>query len=229
MASFESDITNKKFPARPMKNIDIPDESGYTPPGPSPQGQFAPSVTRRYGAPLDEQAILEFNQRMQEQMDPDGGLSDVEREIKQARHQKIHGQQHLTDGAKKRIEMLIGMTRGTRTAEIDGNAYAFQTLKGKEMRQALFAASEFDNTVQSPFEIRKQLLARSLTHIAGVPIEQFVGNTSLDSKLAFVEELPEELLIRLYDEYLIMAKEAKDKYAIKSIVEAKEVVEDLKK
>jgi hypothetical protein len=139
------------------------------------------------------------------------------------------GKERLGDGAKKRIEMLIGMTRHTHSAEIDGNIYNFQTLKSKEMRDALTAAAEFDGSVQSPFEIRKQLLARSLTQVAGVAIEQFIGDDSLDAKLLFIDELDDTLLNRLYDEYLILAREAKEKYSIKTSEEAKEVIEDLKK
>jgi hypothetical protein len=37
------------------------------------------------------------------------------------------------------------------------------------------------------------------------------------------------LLGRLYDEYLEMVKEARDKYAIKNETDAQEVMEDLKK
>ena len=41
--------------------------------------------------------------------------------------------------------------------------------------------------VQSPFEIRKQLLARSITQVAGMDFDQFVGSAELDDKLAAIE------------------------------------------
>jgi hypothetical protein len=97
------------------------------------------------------------------------------------------------------------------------------------MRDALMEASRFDGTIQSPFEIRRQLLARSITEIAGVSTEQFIGSADVEDKCAFVDELDESLLNRLYDEYLSLVKEAKDKYAVKTEEDVKEVIEDLKK
>jgi hypothetical protein len=125
--------------------------------------------------------------------------------------------------------MLIGMTRITRTAHIENNDYVLQTLKSKELREAVVSASLYDGTVQSPFEIRKQLLARSITQVAGMDFEQFVGSHELEAKLDAIEEFDHYLLGRLYDEYLTMVKEARDRYAIKTEDDAKEVVEDLKK
>jgi len=149
--------------------------------------------------------------------------------MKVAREAKRTGKDRLNEGARRRIEMLIGMTRTTRTSEIDGNVFVFQTLQAKEMRDAITAAAAFDGSVQSPFEIRRQLLARSLTQVAGVDIDQFIGSTILADKLIFIEELDEALLNRLYDEYLKLIQEARNKFAVKTEADVKEVVEDLKK
>lgn len=228
MPNFESPISNRKFKGQPMRDLEIPDESG-PPPAPTGGGQYAPSVTRRYGTPMSDQDMQEFQQRMEANADPDLNLSDIERDIKRQRQEKMHGQQVLNDGARRRIEMLIGMTRHSRTADIDGNAYVLQTLKGKEMREAILAASEFDGTVQSPFEIRKQLLARSLIQVAGVPFGQFAGSERIEAKFEVLDEMDDVLLNRLLGEYTTMVEEAKNKYAIKTVEEVKEIVEDLKK
>ena len=147
----------------------------------------------------------------------------------QAKEARRRGQDRLSDAARRRIEMLIGMTRGTRSFMLEGHQYALQTLKSGELREAILEAAKFDGTVESPFEIRKQLLARSLVQIAGVEVEQFLGSNSLEARLIFMDELDHYLLGRLYDEYLAMVQEARDKYAIKNETDAKEVVEDLKK
>jgi hypothetical protein len=123
----------------------------------------------------------------------------------------------------------LGMTYDTRLVTLSSGVYELRTLRSQEMREAITKASEFDGTVQSPFEVRRQFLARSLLQVAGVPVEQFVGSVDLDAKLSLVDEMPEPLLFRLYDEYMVLVKEAREKYAIKSDADAKEVLEDLKK
>lgn len=211
MPNFESPISNKRFAATPLKDIDIPDESeNYSP---------------RHS--MNESSIREMQMRMNHEDDREP--SDIEREIKAAKEARRTGKERLSDGAKRRIEILLGMTRSIHKVDIDGNVFIFQSLKAKEMREAIIAAAEYDGTVQSPFEIRKQFLARSITSISDVDFEQFIGSNTLEAKLLFIEELDDALLNRLYDEYLILAKEARDKFSIKSDVDGKEVVEDLKK
>lgn len=232
MPNFESPLSSRKFAPQPMRDIEVPDETGYTQSPPNhgaQQPQFSPSVTRRYGAPMSEQDMLEFQERVNSQMDPDSHLSDMERDFKRSREEKLRSQTQLNDGARRRIEMLIGMTRATREVEIGGNNYILQTLKGKEMREAILAAAEFDGTVQSPFEIRRQMLARSLCKVANVPIEQFVGSPSLQARFDFVDELDDTLLNRLMEEYSILTKEAKSKFAITTSEQVSEVADDLKK
>lgn len=135
----------------------------------------------------------------------------------------------LGEGAKKRIEMLLGMTRTTKEIEVGGNVYVLQTLKSKEARECIMEASKFDGTVQTPFEIRKQFLSRSLKVVAGIEIEQFVGSNELSAKLAFLDELDEHLIGRLYEEYVKLTEEAKGKFAANSEEKISEVLEDLKK
>jgi hypothetical protein len=229
MPEMKSSITNRRFQGQPMRDIEVPDETGYQPPAPTGGGQFAPSVAHRYGKPMSEQDIMEFNARMQANQDPDFNLSDVERDMKRMRQEKMQSHQMLNDGARKRIEMLIGMTRSTRSVDIEGNVYGLQTLKGREMREAMMAVSEFDATVQFPFEMRRQLLARALTQVAGVPIDNFVGSNTLESKLEFIDQLDDILLNRLMEEYSALNQEAKSKYTMQKPEDVKEVAEDLKK
>jgi len=203
MPNFDSSISHKSFSGPQLKEYDVPDESG----------------SQRYG--MDENSV----QEMRMQRDP----VDVEREIRAAKEAKRTGRERLGEGAKRRIEMLLGMTQTTHVADVNGTNFVFKSLKAKDMRAAIMFAANYDNTVQSPFEVRKQFLARSIVSIADVDFEQFIGSDTLESKLLFIEELDEALLNRLYDEYLKMAKIAKDKYRIKDDSDAKEVVADLKK
>ncbi len=214
MPNFESPIGGRKFASNTMRNFEVPDESEYAA-GP-PQQNFEENFVREYHArdPF---------------MQPQKSEAEIEKEIRAAREAKRTGKERLSDGAKRRIEMLLGMTRVTREVDISGNIFVLRTLKSKEMSDAIFEVSKVDGTTQAPYEIRRQLLARSLTHIAGVEIEQFIGSNTLQSRLDFVDELDDSVLTRLYMEYTVLSSEARNKYAAKTEQEVKEVLEDLKK
>lgn len=228
MASYDSPIGKKQFQGQPMREVVIPDETGYTPP-PQPGIRTPPGPQQGY--PLDEAALREFNARYgpPQAAPPTQEQAELEQQFREAREAKRLGRERLNDGAKRRIEMLVGMTRHTRSCEVGGNVYVLQTLRSRELRDAVIAATAFDGSVQSPFEIRKQLLARSLVQIAGMDANQFMGSNDIEDKLAGLDEFDHYLLGRLYDEYLSMVKEAQEKYAVHTPEQAQEVVEDLKK
>jgi hypothetical protein len=204
-----------------MRELDIPDNSGYTPPH---QHHSMPVI--------DENSVRNFQTKLDQSF---ANASDEDREAEErayiaAREASRRGiKEKITDGAKRRIEMLLGLVQTTREVVIENNVFILRSLKSKEMREAMIAAFDFDGTVQAPYEMRKQLLARSLTHVAGIEIEQFIGSSSLDSKFAFIDELDENLSNRLYDEYVKLSNSAKEKYSVKTAEDMKEVVEDIKK
>ena len=226
MSSFDSPIGSKKFSGPALKEFDIPDESGYT--NPSHQ---EPVVRRRQVPNVDVNAIRDFQAQMQREEMPvfEQEPSQVEREIRQAKADRRAGRERLNEGAKRRLEMLLGMIKSTREVQLMGHSFVLQTIPSKEIREAVMIAAEFDGTVQSPFEIRRQLLSRSLVKIAGVDAAQFVGSNDLEAKLFLIDELDEALLNRLYDEYLTLSKEAEEKFSVKTVEQVKEVIEDLKK
>ncbi len=216
MPEINSPLGKKKIPGQQMKEFTVPDESEF----------IESSVNPVYNA---QRARGVQSPAFAVEASPSQDLADAEREIQRAREDRRTGRNRLSDGAKKRLDMLLGMTRTIRHCQIGETEFVLQTLKSKEMREAIMFASEFDGTVQSPFEIRKQFLARSLVQIGGIDIEQFIGAVDLESKLLFIEELDDLLLNRLYDEYVALTKEARDKYSVKNEAEVQEVVNDLKK
>lgn len=220
MANFDSPIGSKKFPSSNLKEFDIPDEGEM-------QLLSPPSTINRSRIPqIDESDLRDFQNRVQmQERDP----VEIEREIKAAKEARRSGKERLNDGARRRIEMLVGMTRTIREINIEENIFVLQTLRSKEMREAIMAAAEFDGTVQSPFEIRRQLLARSIVQISGVEVAQFVGSNDLEPKLELIDNLDESLLGRLYDEYVVLIKEAKNKFSIKDTGDVQGVIADLKK
>lgn len=222
MPKFRSPLGDKDFPGQTLKEFDVPDETEEQPAmrmhGPSLHGPQNP---------VDIRSAMEFQERMRQRSPEED--AEIERQIRTAREAKRLGRERLGDGAKRRIEMLIGMTRTTREVDLNGNKFILQTLRSKEMREAMMSASEFDGTVQSPFEVRRQLLSRSLTEIAGVEFAQFVGSDSLEAKLELIDNLDEAVLNRLFDEYSTLVKESREKYAIQTPEQVKEVADDLKK
>jgi hypothetical protein len=229
MSGYDSPIGKKQYPGQSFKEVTIPDESGGQPPH-GTRLQSRPSI------PFDEQALRDFTARMnplppapQERVPMAENQAEIEQQFREAREAKRTGRERLNEGAKRRIEILIGMTRHTRSFDIGGNSFTLQTLRSRELREAVMAATLFDGSVQSPFEIRKQLLARSLVQIGGVESDQFFSSTDMEVKLAAIDEFDHYLLTRLYDEYLTMVKEAQDKFSVQTTEQADAVVEDLKK
>lgn len=206
MANFESPIGNKKISGRPMRNLEVPNED-Y-------------DQQENY---VDESSLRRFQSQI------DRFDSQAEREIYEAKEAKRTGKQKISEGAKKRIEILLGMTQTTREVTIENNLFILKSLKSKDMRESLMVAAEYDGTVQGPYELRRQILARSLTHVAGIEFEQFIASNSLEDKLSFLDELDESLLGRLYDEYVLLGKEIKDKYSVKDDKDVEEVFDNLKK
>jgi len=224
MPKFDSPIGSKQFQGQPMRDLSVSDDSGYDQP--------PPRQARHVHEPMpefDERAMREFQSQMQEPGPSIREMSDIEKNIHAAKKAKREGKERLSEGARRRIEILIGMTRLTRDVEIAGQMYKLQTLTSQELRDAIVATAEFDGSVQFIFENRKQLLARAVTVVAGVPIDQFLHSDELEAKLEFIELIDHALLHRLYSEYVSVVQEAQAKYSPKTEEQAKEVVEDLKK
>jgi hypothetical protein len=212
MPKIESPIGNRSFNQKGMREFNVPDESGYD-----------DSIPYN----VDTDSIRKFQSKL-DNFDEDESVSEIENQFYKAREIK-KGKEKIGESAKRRIEMLIGMTLAVKEVTIDQNTFTLKTLKSKEMREALSASSQFDGSLETPYEIRKQILARALTHIAGVEIEQFISSSSLEAKLNFIDELDDSFIGRLYKEYTILSDENQRKYGIKTDSDVKEVFEDIKK
>lgn len=212
MPNFDSSLGSKQVTNRPLREYDIPDESEVSTSAPQ----------------IDMNAARQFQAKMNYEGRSTAELEQIEADFKRAREAKLSGKERLSEGARSRIDKLLGIVRGTHVVEIEEITYGLQTLKNKETRDAIREAAKFDS-IQFPYEIRRQLLARSLTQIAGVDIDQFLSSNSIEIKLNFIDDLDAALTDRLYNEYLAMVKDADKRYAIKTEEEAAAIVEDLKK
>jgi hypothetical protein len=157
-------------------------------------------------------------------------LSPAEREeLQRLRSENANKGARVTDHAKKRIEILANLGRLTRQVEVDGISFSLRTLKGKEAREATMSIFDCKNDIEASFEIRRQTLARAIFEIDGQPIELAVGGSSLQAKLALIDEMEDVAIIKLYNEFNELRNEVQIKYGLQSEKEVKEVVEDLKK
>jgi hypothetical protein len=157
-------------------------------------------------------------------------LSPAEREeLQRLRSENVNKGSRVTDHAKKRIEILANLGRLTRQVEVDGISFSLRTLKGKEARETTMSIFDCKNDIEASFEIRRQTLARAIYEIDGQPIELAVGGSSLEAKLALIDEMEDVAIIKLYNEFNELRNEVQVKYGLQSEKEVKEVVEDLKK
>src|SRR5574338_1225880 len=111
MPSFDSPIGGKKFAGQQMREFDVPDETELQH---MEQHSNNPVVRRRAAeraaASMEEQQA-EFARQQQAAYyngQQDDAAFAAEREFREAREAKRTGKTRLSEGARKRIEMLLG-------------------------------------------------------------------------------------------------------------------------
>lgn len=244
MSKITSDLTSKSFPKQQMRQFDVSDESDVEdlPPNDIDFAMIDGDRIARGLPALDistKRAMIAsqaqqgkrqtFNSTTAEDDISVQKLAELEKTIQAAKQNRVNGTEKLSQTAKRRIESLLNMSKSVREVDIDENKFLLRTLKGKEQRAAIVATTQYDGTADAAFEIRKQLLGRALVQINGTDLELFLGDTSLEARMEFIDEMEEPALIKLYTEYLAMVEETQNKYFVKTEEDAKEVMEDIKK
>lgn len=200
MSSIDSPLGKKKFTStQELKQFEVPDEE------------------------FDEEVVNpNSKKRFQEE-------ENFIKEMQEAKRNKILGKERMSDGAKRRIEILCGLTREYRDVVLSNEVFfKLKTLKSKETRDATNAAISLDG-IDSNFELRRQLLARSICEVSGNAFNLFLSSDSLEDKLNFVDELDEQITQRLYSEYIKLNNESTEKYSLKTDADVKDMVDNLKK
>jgi hypothetical protein len=216
--TIKSDIGEQVISSRPLRTFEVPDAS-------ESQFEAQSDIAPKYA---NAEPIGAFNARQLAQRGHSiEDLKRAEEAMKTARAAKMGGSR-LSSAAKARIDMLCGISRAKREIVLDGQEYKLQILKAKEQKDAILEASRVDG-IETPFAVRHQILARSLYHVGGVDMDLLVGDTSIEARLEALDELPETLLIKLFDEYNKLFEETRDRYFPKTEAEVAQVVEDLKK
>jgi len=246
MVSIKSDIANRNFNQTGFREYEVPDETGHSHAVTTdiPIEEINKSLISRGLPPIDEKSFSEHQvksanrtqptvNRQSSQSyfssEPEEDIEEVERKIAAAKKSRSNGSGRLSDGAKKRIEMLCGISRNLKEVEIDGNVFVLRTLKSKELLDALLSSAKLDGTISLPFQTRKELLARSLVKIAGTDVSLFLGDDSIPARIEFLDELEEPLLEKLYREYTLLVNDVNVRYGLSDSQVAKEVPEDIKK
>jgi len=221
MPEIKSPIMNRQAPApQKLRTFEVTD-----PTQDDEQDPFSPEA--RYQAAMRAEQQRNYSQQPQSPQQDDVLL---EKQIEEARRNKVKGINPLSEGAKKRIEHLTGLGRSTVDVDIEGVLFTLSTLKSKEIREAINACSKLNtNNLDIKLELRRQQLARSIKFIDNAEFSLVIGSDNLFDKLNFVEELDESIVQRLDEEYEKLAKSVRDKYALKTEEDIKEVAEDLKK
>lgn len=110
------------------------------------------------------------------------------------------------------LSALINQGKITEKVKIDtGNGiYIFEmrTLSGQESTDVLMATSLY-NDLSEVSALRIECLSRSIEKINGVPVEKMAGaegETNLEKRKSIIRNLQQQLLVKLYSKYEILAK-----------------------
>ncbi len=155
-------------------------------------------------------------------------LEEQEEIFKEARLAKQKGTR-ITDGAKKRVEFLLEMFRAEHTVTIRGQEFVLRSLKNAEAKEATKNSIGKVYELEISMEARTQFLARSIVSIAKVPFEDILQSNKVEDKVAFLDELDEVMVLKLWSEFQIMNEKVKQEFGLSKPEVMQEVADDLKK
>lgn len=158
-------------------------------------------------------------------------------ELSKKRAEAIENSNKISRGGRSRVEYLLGIGRIKATDEIDGVKFELQSLKEKEVAQVWdnVVAFKEETNLKFQFELRIETLARALLSIDGMHIDMVLAldkndEDYVDNKIAFLREMDENVVDRLYSFYQRnIVDVGKKKYAIKTEEDVKEVLDAVKK
>jgi len=233
MVDIDSPILRKKKPSIPqaIKTFTVDDR-----PTPSPNSKLSPLEQARIamsyvnGGPGKSAPVQHQHQEFIDEDDDDA--YKLEEQIRLAKLAR-QGKDRLSPERVKRAEFLAGFGSLTRDVDIDNVKFTLRTLKSKEFKHLFKFARELTNGTISEIEmniaIRNETLLFAIQSVNDEPFEDVLGASSLEELRDKIEDIQEEILGRLFVEYQKLSDESKEKYALKSDEDVKEVLEDLKK
>jgi len=179
--------------------------------------------------PAPQQSQQEFY--AQQSMPPQRSFETTKHELSKIEQMRsARGKRELSPEAKRRVEFLTGIGRLMDEFEVEGVKFTIQTLKTREMKEVakVVSSNEID-PAEFAYELRSNMLARSVVKINDHLVEEILGDDSFEAKLALIEELDESVTIHIYDKYQAMADKSREKYGINTDKDVSEVSEAIKK
>lgn len=134
----------------------------------------------------------------------------------------------ISPAAKERLEFLMNVNRMSTEVEVDKVKFTLVALTSGQMRQVLLMANA-NTRVETLYLLRLHVVASALSKIDDTDVNLVIGSEDYLDKLNMVESLNEELVELLHIKYNQMIAENKKKYIVTTEIEAKEVIEDIKK
>lgn len=191
--------------------------------------KFNPNLGNQAPSPPPARQVIDQSKFQQHVPVNDLRQFNDSNEYFEKRKSVVENTSKLSDGARRRIELLLETTRNTKVVVLNDVSFELQTLTSKEARDIIKELSVFDGSMELGFEVRRQNLARSLVKISEYDVSDFLGTNDLGAVLEFLDELDEQLFTALYEQYTLLVKETGDKYSVKNVEQFKEVVEEIKK
>lgn len=170
-------------------------------------------------APVQERQITSFGMPKQIVLD----------DVNKIRQEKIAAQNRISPEAKKRTEFLLGLGNVFKDVPIGGVIFTIRSLNVTETKQVVRKTASEASNIDAFYVGREQVLARAICKIDGNDVYTVLGDDSVETMLAWIDEMQESVIIKLHDAYLDMINENKRNLTISGEEEAKEVVEDIKK
>lgn len=149
------------------------------------------------------------------------------KELEQLRLAKKESLQKAPEGAKKRLEFLLGISRLGEDVEVDNVSFSIRSLKARETQEVIEAIMSIQLSAIQAFEMRAHTMARAIYAIDGQDISVVIGSNKIEDRVNFVKELDESLLNYLYDRYTKMIQLNNKRFELGT--EEQEVIENVKK
>lgn len=151
-------------------------------------------------------------------------------EVKDMRRQVIASSTRVSSDARDRLNYLAGIGRQTEDVPVDSTTYSLRTLKGKEGRLALKAASKFpDGTPENYYTLRNYSLAQAIYAIDGMDLEMIIGDATIEAVIEhLLDEMDDVVVDFIYSKFLALHNRQKSRFSLAPET-LKEVAEDVKK
>jgi hypothetical protein len=182
----------------------------------SPEGQYVqePAERRRtYAQPQRDESIR--------------AATDA-RTLAEEAH-RTRAEDRMEPGAKRRLEILLGLGKGTKDVIIDNITFSIRTLKNIEWKEAIKAVAMAELAVEQAYEMRAQILSRSIFAIDDQPVEMVIGSQKFSDKIDFVQNLDEAVVSYLYEVYNKLVTDNRAKFNLNTTEGVQEAVEEIKK